>query len=84
MAQAADQQTGPASSTPPVARVTVNLPARVWSDLARLADRKQISKTDALRQAIATAVCIDEACEEGARVIIERPDGTKERMLFAY
>jgi hypothetical protein len=84
MAQVADKQRDTASSTPPVARVTVNLPARVWNDLARLADRKQISKTDALRQAIATSVCIEEAREEGAHVIIERPDGTRERMLFAY
>jgi hypothetical protein len=84
MAQVAEQQNGPASSTPPVARVTVNLPARVWKDLADLAERKQISKTDALRQAIATAVCIEEAREQGASVIIERPDGVRERILFAY
>ena len=84
MAEVAEQHKGPASSTPPVARVTVNLPARVWKDLADLADRKQISKTDALRQAIATAVCIEQAREDGASVIIERADGTRERMLFAY
>jgi hypothetical protein len=81
MAQVAEKGGGAA---PPVARVTVNLPARVWNELATLADRKQISKTEALRQAISTHAIIDRAREEGARVVIERPDGSREVMVFAY
>jgi hypothetical protein len=78
-----DKPTGGAPS-PPVARVTVNLPARVWNDLTSMAERKQISKTEALRQAISTHAIIDRAREEGARVVIERADGTREVIVFAY
>jgi len=74
-----------AASAPPVARVTVNLPARVWQDLAGLADRRQISKTDALRWAISLAVAVDRQQQRGRDVIFEGPDGSsRERLFFAY
>ena len=81
MAALAEKHGGAA---PPVARVTVNLPARVWSELATMADRKQISKTEALRQAITTHAIVDRAREEGAKVVIERSDGTREVVVLAY
>jgi hypothetical protein len=72
------------ASSPAVARVTVNLPARVWEDLGRIADECQISKTEVLRQAISTEVLLRKIRSEGADVCIRRPDGTLERMVFTY
>lgn len=40
--------------TVPVARVTVNFPARVWSEVNRMADEQSISRTEALRRCIST------------------------------
>jgi metal-responsive CopG/Arc/MetJ family transcriptional regulator len=64
--------------------VTVNLPARVWDELGRIANESQISRTEALRQAINTEVVLRKVRSEGADVCIRRPDGTLERMVFTY
>jgi hypothetical protein len=72
------------ASSPAVARVTVNLPARVWDELGRIANESQISRTEALRQAINTEVVLRKVRSEGADVCIRRPDGTLERMVFTY
>ena len=38
----------------PIARVTVNLPYRVWEVVGELADQQGVSKTEVLRRAIST------------------------------
>ena len=67
-----------------VARVTVNLPVKVWEALSRMADEKGISKTEALRQAISTEVYLYEARKASGKILIERPDGITERVVFNY
>lgn len=81
-AAAADMTT--ASSPTTVAKVTVNLPMKVWAELSRVAEECQTTKTEALRQAIATHLLLRKVRQEGAEILIRRGDGTVERVLFAY
>jgi hypothetical protein len=73
-----------AGTTPRLARLTVNLPWRVWQALMQIAEELQISKTEALRRAISTDVFRREIEREGGRFVIEWPDGTRERISFPY
>jgi hypothetical protein len=76
----------PASPEPPpaVARVSVNLPWKVWEVLEAMAKEDQITRTEALRRAISTEAYIWRARREGANVLIEKPDKTVERVVFPY
>lgn len=51
-------------------RVTFELPADEYEQLQRLAQRRGISVTKAIRQAIQTEVFFDEQMEKGFKVIL--------------
>lgn len=69
---------------PGIAKVTVNLPWKVWEALVALAEEDQVSKTEALRRAISTEVFRHAIEREGSRLIVEKADGTRERIHFPY
>ncbi len=73
-----------ASGQPAVAKLTVNLPWKVWEALRTMAEEDGISKTEALRRCISTEVFRRSIEKEGGRLVVERPDGTKERVHFPY
>lgn len=60
---------------PKTKRVHVNFALKTYEALQRIAGRKGGSMTEALRQAITLADFIEAATEQGAHVMIERPDG---------
>ena len=64
-----------------VARITVNLPSRVWQALSDLADHQNMSKTEALRRAITTYVFLMNAQAEGKEILL-RKDGNIEQLVF--
>lgn len=67
-----------------VARVTVNLPVKVWQEVERMAKEKVTTRTEILRRAISTEVFRDEVERQGNLFLIERPDGSLERVRFGY
>jgi hypothetical protein len=77
-------QTPPEKSRPAVAKITVNLPWKVWEALIALAEENHVSKTEALRRAISTEVFRHTIQREGSRLVVEKPDGTRERVHFPY
>jgi metal-responsive CopG/Arc/MetJ family transcriptional regulator len=71
-------------ATPAVARVSVNLPLKVWEALEEIAKQDQISRTEALRRAISTEVYMWKARRSGAQILVEQPDKSVERVVFPY
>ena len=67
-----------------VARLTVNLPERVWRAVVDMAEEDGISKTEALRRCISTEMFIRQLKKEGSDLIVKRPGGTLERITFPY
>jgi Ribbon-helix-helix protein, copG family len=65
-------------------KLTVNLPPRVWEVLKRLAEEQGITKTEALRRAISTEAFRHEVQKSGGRIMVERKDGSVERVVFPY
>ena len=68
-------------SSAPVSRVTVNLPTRVWHALEEAAKSDGITRTEALRRAIAIDLYLREQVRNGASVVVETPEGP-ERLVF--
>lgn len=69
------------SSAPEVSRVTVNLPTRVWQALEEAARSDGITRTEALRRAIAIDLYLRQQVRKGASVVVETPEGS-ERLVF--
>lgn len=73
------------STGPPqtgVARVTVNLPEKVWEALSRVAEESGMTRTEALRRAISVDLYLREQRKKGKQVLLECDDGTIERIVF--
>ncbi len=69
----------------PPARVTANLPAPVWRDFTKWAQRQGITRTEALRRAVWVYVYFMRRIrEDGCEIVLEKPDGERERLLFPY
>ena len=66
------------------ARVTVNLPTKVWDELGSSARADGISRTEALRRAVWVYVFFIGRIRSGSEVLLERPDGKTERVVFPY
>ena len=71
-------------SEAPVARVTVNLPLKVWEAVEEVARKDGITRTEALRRAISVDLYLREQVDQGSYIIVEKPDGTRERIVFPY
>jgi metal-responsive CopG/Arc/MetJ family transcriptional regulator len=66
------------------ARVTVSLPSKVWDALEQSAKTDCISKTEALRRAVWIYLYLMDRVRSRCEIIIERPDGNSERVVFPY
>jgi hypothetical protein len=73
-----------AGSDATVARVTVNLPVKVWDALEAAAKADGITRTEALRRAISVDLYFRQQVENGSVIVVERPDGSSERVVFPY
>ena len=67
-----------------IVRVTANFPIRVWDEVVRMAQADAITKTEALRRCISTEVFRRQIEAEGARLVVQMPDGTLQRVRFPY
>jgi hypothetical protein len=64
-------------------RVSADLPVGTVELLRQLAERQNITLTDALRRAIATESLIQERIEKnGVKVLLEDPDGRTSEVIF--
>ena len=66
------------------ARMTVSLPGRVWNALEQSAKRDCISKAEALRRAVWIYLHFMDRVRSGCEIVVERPDGNSERVIFPY
>jgi hypothetical protein len=69
---------------PAFAKVTVNLPWKVWEALVALAEEGEVTRTEALRRALSTEVFRHAVEKEGCHLAVQRADGTLERVHFPY
>jgi hypothetical protein len=72
-----------ATTTPSTAiRLSVNLSQDAADALRSITDRRGITLTEAIRRAISTQSYIEEALDEGARIIISGPGDTTRELLL--
>ena len=63
-------------------RTTVNLPENEHNALKHLADRREISFTHALRQAIQTELLIQSLVDQGAKFLVQPEKGELQQLVF--
>ena len=63
-------------------KLTVNLPEREMAVLRRIADRRDITLTDAVRRAIAMEQFIEEVERQGGKLLVEQPDRTIRQLVL--
>lgn len=63
-------------------RTTVNLPEAEYESLKHLAERREISFTHALRQAIQTELLIQRLVDEGAKLLVQPEQGELQQLVF--
>src|SRR5690348_7366451 len=66
----------------PTTKTTINLPTEEIDAVKELAERRHISFTHALRQAIQTELFIQGLIDEGAKLLAQTADGDLERLVF--
>ena len=64
------------------AKLNISLPTKVWEALVATAETEEITRTEALRRAIWTYAFLLGRVHSGCHVVIERPDGNSERVVF--
>ena len=67
-----------------VVKVTVNLPEQMVAQLKELAASEGESFTQALKEAIAMKLYIEDALGEGAKLLLELPDKSLREIVFRY
>ncbi len=65
-----------------VVKVTANIPSSDVDTLAELADKHGSTKTSALVRAIRTTAFLENEIDNGAKVIVETPDGDRREIVF--
>jgi Ribbon-helix-helix protein, copG family len=73
-----------ASTSPAIARVSINLPLKVWEALEEMAKCDQITRTEALRRSISTELYMWKARRSGAQVLVEQPDKSVVSVVFPW
>lgn len=63
-------------------KVTVNLPDELLNALADSAEKRGITKTEALRQALANDKFLRDTIESESQVLIKEKDGTLQRLII--
>lgn len=63
-------------------RVTFNLPDEAVAALKQQAEEREITVTEALRQAIMTQQTLYEESKQGTKVLLERPDSSLRQVII--
>jgi hypothetical protein len=63
-------------------RITVTLVPKAAAGLACLQERTRLSKTDLVNRAISLYELIDGQTAAGSAVLIRKPDGTDQQVMF--
>ena len=63
-------------------RTTVNLPEGEYAALKALADRREISFTHALRQAIQSELFIQSLTDSNTKLLAQTPEGELRELVF--
>lgn len=63
-------------------RVSVNLSETVVSALRRIAEKHEITLTEALRRAISTEAFLDEALEDGSKLLLQDQSKKLREVVF--
>ncbi len=65
-----------------IVKTSVNLSTSVLRALRRLATRRGVTMTEALRQAIGTEVFLDDTQQAGGKVLVEDKRGRVRQLIF--
>lgn len=63
-------------------RTTVNLPESEYEAMKDLADRREISFTHGLRQAIQSELFIQSLVDRGAKLLVQEAQGDVQQLVF--
>jgi hypothetical protein len=63
-------------------RLSANITENDVESLKEIAEYRGGNMTEALRDAIATEAFVTEVLEKGGKILVERADGTIERVIF--
>lgn len=77
-----EQRSRDGPKSPKFERLTLNLGPLDTARLDQLSIQHQGNRTDAIRSALKVYAFVDEAITEGCKILIERPDGSIERVVF--
>lgn len=69
---------------PELVKVSMNLPPEDVEAIDEIARQKHITKTDVVRRGITMERFIEDLRSEKAKLLVERPDGTIERVLLPW
>ena len=75
----ADTPTRPGGT---VRRVTASLRERDDANLQEVAERSGLSQNDAIRQALATEVWVQETLDSGGKILVQDNDGVVREVRF--
>lgn len=67
---------------PDITKATFNLPRHELDALRQLADRRSISVTQALRQALVTELYIQSLADHGSKLLVQDPEGSIQELVF--
>ena len=67
-----------------IVRLNIALPRKVDEKLEAMARSQGVSKTEVLRRAISTEWFLRRRIADGDKVLMERPDGTQQQIIFSY
>jgi hypothetical protein len=62
---------------------TIQLPLGLWSKLEQRARRWGVTKAEALRRAVWLFTYVADCMDDGATIMVERPDGQHERLVIS-
>jgi hypothetical protein len=65
-------------------KVSMNLPPEDIKTIDELARKDHVTKTDVVRRGISAERFIQELRDAKAKLLVERPDGTVERIIFPW
>jgi predicted transcriptional regulator len=65
-------------------KTSVNLPDETIDALRELAEKRQTTLTEVLRQAVSTEKFFDTTIGRGGKILIEEPDKKQKQVIFKY
>jgi hypothetical protein len=63
-------------------RLSVNLTPEIAESLRSISNRRGITLTEAIRRAISTQLFVEDALDQGAKILIAEPDEPVRELVF--